>query len=183
MTRVLAYGRLVCPTPPLLDSGLRRNDEWVAGMANEGMKMGRRVSFFQRLVALPHPTPSGFRPPPEWRMRGRNDEGTPRTTNKGLPERSIPDRGPGRAFAVKTTWVVDAGGFRVALGRNYVRKREILAFEQKGFAGGFRQSIGEAITGVECRPVVAPAEPSPGPARGLGVFKGDRLQLYGRSFQ
>ena len=46
-----------------------------------------------------------------------------------------------------------------------VRKRQILAFEQKGFAGGFRQSIGEAITEVECRPVVSPAESSPGPAR------------------
>ena len=29
------------------------------------MKMGRRVSFFHRLVALPLPTPSGFRPSPE----------------------------------------------------------------------------------------------------------------------
>ena len=59
----------------------------------------------------------------------------------------------------------------------------MLALEQKGFTGGFCQRVGEAIIEVECCLMVAPAEASPGPARGLGVFKGDRLQLYGRSFQ
>ena len=33
--------------------------------SHKRMKMGRRVSFFHRLVALPLPTPSGFRPSPE----------------------------------------------------------------------------------------------------------------------
>ena len=70
----------------------------------------------------------------------------------------------------------------MTLGRLDVREREILAFEQKGLAGGFRQRIGEAISEVKRRPVLAPAKPAPGPARGLGVFEGDRLQTYGRSF-
>ena len=35
---------------------------------HKGMKMGWRVSFFHRLVALPLRTPSGFRPSPETPM-------------------------------------------------------------------------------------------------------------------
>ena len=64
--------------------------------------MGRRVSIFHRLVALPLPTPldSGLRLNDEWGagMGGRTDEGMPRMANERPPERSIPDRSQGHAF-------------------------------------------------------------------------------------
>ena len=44
----------------------------------------------------PSPLDSRFRENDE--AMGRNDEGIPRMTNEMLPERSIPDRSPGRAF-------------------------------------------------------------------------------------
>ncbi len=58
------------PSAPL-DSGLRRNDEWGAGLTK------------------------GCR---EWRRDAANGEGMPRMANERLPEGSIPDRSPGHAF-------------------------------------------------------------------------------------
>ena len=91
--RVSFFHRLVAlPLPTPLDSGLRRKGcrigvrdmLLIAGitMALRGphkrMKMGRRVSFFHRLVALPLPTPSGFRPltngGPDRRRDAANDQ-------------------------------------------------------------------------------------------------------------
>ena len=45
---------------------------------------------------LPTPLDSGLRRNDE--LGGRIDEGMPRMANGWLPERSIPDRSPGRAF-------------------------------------------------------------------------------------
>ncbi len=74
--------RAVAGTPRYEDGGLVAGSVWAslvpplrfpwipafAGITmalrrpHKRMKMGRRVSFFHRLVALPLPTPSGFRP-------------------------------------------------------------------------------------------------------------------------
>ena len=65
---------VVLPSPSPLDSCPRigvRGMLLIAGITmdlrgpHKRMTMGRRVSFFHRLVTLPLPTPSGFWPSPE----------------------------------------------------------------------------------------------------------------------
>ena len=106
---------LVPPLPPPLDSHLRGIDEvrwWSAGGglphpaqgAHKGHPYGRLGKwwdagrFFHRLGVLPLPTPldSGLRRNDEWGA-GLTKWGAG-VANERLPERSIPDRGPGHAF-------------------------------------------------------------------------------------
>ena len=54
-----------------------------------------------------------------------------------------------------------------------VRKREVVALEQQGLAGVFRQCVGKTVAEVQSRWVIAPAELPPNVAGQLGLLEGD----------
>ncbi len=54
-----------------------------------------------------------------------------------------------------------------------VRKREVVALEQQGLAGVFRECVGETVAEIQGGGVVAPAKPPPSVAGQLGLLERD----------